>query len=162
MEGEVITWLVAIPMLGFATGLRSMTPIAVLCWFAWTGQISLDNPGTAWAANHVSAIVFTVLAVGEFAADMYPRIPSRIAPFPLAARLVFGGLCGAVAADSLNGPGLEGVILGVIGAAIGATVGFMVRRKVTLSTRCPDWNFGLAEDAIAIAIAILAAHIVSG
>lgn len=161
MEGEVITWLVAIPMLGFATGLRTFTPIAALCWFSWLGQLSLDNPWTLWVAKLASAIAFTVLALGELVVDKLPQTPSRVGPFPLTARLVLGAFCGAVAADSLNGPGLEGVILGLIGAAIGAIVGFMLRREITAKTGWPDWIIALAEDAIAIAMAIFAAHIIA-
>lgn len=161
MEGEVITWLIAIPMLGFATGLRTFTPIAVLCWFAWLGQISLDNPWTSWTAKLAAVIVFTVLAAGELIGDKLPRIPDRTTPLPLAARVLFGAFCGAVAADSLNGPALEGIILGSIAAAIGTFVGFMVRRDLVSSTGCPDWIIALAEDAVTIAMAIFAAHIIA-
>jgi uncharacterized membrane protein len=161
MTGEMVTWLLAIPMLGFATGLRTMTPIAVLCWYGWSGELSIHHDWAFWATKLVTAIVFTVLAVGELVADKLPGIPARVSLFPLLARLVFGGLCGAIAASSLKGPGIEGGILGVIGALIGAFVGFMVRRD--LATKgCPDWNVALGEDAIAIALAITAVHIIAG
>lgn len=161
MTNEVVTWLLAIPMLGFATGLRTMTPIAVLCWFAWRSRLGLHHGWAHWTTYLVTTVIFTVLAAGELVGDKLPQTPDRISAFPLAARLIFGGLCGAIAAASLKGPGIEGVTLGVISAAIGAFVGFMVRRSVTSETSCPDWNVALAEDAIAIVMAVVAAHIIA-
>lgn len=160
MATEMVAWLVAIPLLGFATGLRSMTGIAVLCWYTHLEQISVDGTWAAWTAKLVSAIVFTVLALGEYVADKLPRTPSRVAPVPLLARLVFGGLCGSVAATAMRGPGVEGLLLGVLGAAIGAFVGFMTRKALVSSIGCPDWMIAVPEDLVAIVCAVFAANVV--
>ena len=45
MAMAMLTWLVAVPLLGLVTGMRSMTAMAVLCWFAYRGDLSLDEPG---------------------------------------------------------------------------------------------------------------------
>src|SRR5438874_2141337 len=103
MGTEMAAWLLAIPLLGFATGLRTMSAIAVLCWYAYTGDISVSGTWAFWVAKLVSAVVFTVLAVGELVGDKLPRTPNRISPMPLAARLIFGGLCGSIAAAALRG-----------------------------------------------------------
>ncbi|GAC1424354.1 MAG: membrane protein [Acidobacteriaceae bacterium] len=161
MVTEMVSWLLAIPLLGFATGLRTMTPIAVLCWYAWMHTYEVQGTWAFWTAKFVTVIVFTVLAAGELIGDKLPKTPNRIAPGPLVARLAFGGLVGAIAALALQGPGLEGVVLGVIGAAIGAFVGFMLRRHLVSSFECADWKIALPEDLIAIVAAIFAAHVVT-
>ena len=161
MAIEMISWLVAIPLLGFATGLRTMTPIAILCWWAYHGDMSVDGTWASWTAKLITPIVFTVLALGELIGDKLPQTPNRIAPFPLAARLVFGGLCGALSAIALSGPGMEGIILGVIGAIIGAFVGFMLRRELVAHFQCADWKIALPEDILTITVALFAAHIIA-
>jgi uncharacterized membrane protein len=105
--------------------------------------------------------VFTVLAAGEMIADKLPRTPDRIAAGPLMARLVLGGLIGSIAATAMAGPGLEGVLLGVVGAALGAFGGFMLRRDLVHKIGCPDWKVALVEDLIAVACAGFAMHVVT-
>jgi uncharacterized membrane protein len=107
MAITVMTWLLAFPLLGFATGMRSMTPIFVLCWFAYLKFLPLDGTWGSWAASLASACIFTVLALGEWIVDKLPQTPNRTAPFPLGARLVFGGLVGALAAAGVRGSALE-------------------------------------------------------
>jgi uncharacterized membrane protein len=159
MALEIMSWLIAIPMLGFATGLRSMTPMAVLCWFAYAHQLSAD--WAPWISHLSLAIVFTVLAVGEIIADKTPRIPDRISPAPLIWRLLLAGFTGAYAATSMQGPGLEGVLLAVVGALIGAFGGYMLRRELVQNLDCKDWHIAIAEDIIAIGFAIYALRVIS-
>jgi uncharacterized membrane protein len=61
----------------------------------------------------------------------------------------------------MDGPGLEGVLLGLIGAALGAFAGFMIRRDVVESVGCPDWPVALAEDILTILSALFAMHVVT-
>ena len=161
MATEVVTWLLAIPLLGLSTGLRSMTPIAVLCWYANVGALSVDGTWAHWIGKPFVAILFTVFAVGELVADKLPKTPNRIAIGPLTVRLIFGGLVGAIAAASLKGPGLEGVVLSVIGTVIGAFSGYMVRRDLVASLDCADWKIAVPEDIIAITAALFAAHVIT-
>src|SRR4051812_39751765 len=110
MTLEVLTWLIAIPLLGFITGMRTMTPVTVLCWFAWLKLLPVDD----WAglsARLPVAIAFTSLAFFEYVADKYGRMPRPTRPSVLAVRIFFGGLVGAIVATSLDAPGAEGVIL---------------------------------------------------
>jgi uncharacterized membrane protein len=118
--------IVLFVVLGITVGMRTMTAIAVLAWFAWSGML----PQTGWAfwvGYLVTAIVFGVLAVGEYVGDTLPSTPSRTAPGPLAARLVFGALVGALAARGILEPAAGGAIFGVIGATIGAFGGYRLR-----------------------------------
>jgi uncharacterized membrane protein len=162
MAMAIMTWLIAIPLLGVVTGMRSMTAMAVLCWFAYRGDLSLDGTWASWAAKLITAIIFTVLAVGELVADKLPKTPNRTAPGPLLVRVVVGGLVGAIVAAGLNGSEFEGVILGVGGALIGSFGGYLVRREIVLRSNSKDWQVALVEDASAIIFAVLAMGVVTG
>ena len=160
MAITLMTWLLAFPVLGFATGMRTMTPIAALCWFAYLGYLPLNGTWGFWAGTLVAASVFTALAVGEWVGDKLPKTPNRTDVVPLMARLSFGGLVGALAATGAKGPVLEGVILGVLGAAAGTFGGFMFRRFFT--DRCGQALLvAIAEDGLAVLLAGLALHMIS-
>ena len=76
-------WMV---LLGIATGLRCITPIAVVCWFAWLGYFPAEHTWAFWAGKLVSVIIFTIAALGEWVGDTLPMTPNRTSPFPAAAR----------------------------------------------------------------------------
>jgi uncharacterized membrane protein len=162
MAMAILTWLIAIPLLGVVTGMRSMTAMAVLCWFAYPGDLSLDDTWAAWAAKLVTAVIFTLLALGELVADKLAKTPNRIAPGPLLVRVVMGGLVGAIVAAGLDGSEFEGAILGVGGALIGAFGGYLIRREIVLRLGSRDWPVALVEDLSAIVCAILAMGVVTG
>ncbi len=161
MALEMMTWLIAIPLLGLVTGMRTLTAMAVLCWFAYAGDLSVDDTWAFWAGKLITAIVFTVLAIGEYIVDKLPKTPDRTAPGPLIARLVFAGLVGAIVAAGLNGSGIEGVILCVGGALVGAFAGFLIRRELVLRLKSKDWPVALVEDVSAVLGAVLAMGIVT-
>jgi uncharacterized membrane protein len=96
-------WLLAISLTGFATGLRSMTPMAVLCWFAYFGRLPVADTWAGWAARLVVAMVFTLFALGEYVADKLPNAPNRTAPVGLGARVLLGGLAGAAQEAQASG-----------------------------------------------------------
>lgn len=162
MAMAIMTWLIAIPLLGVVTGMRSMTAMAVLCWFAYRGDLPLDGTWASWAAKLLTAIIFTVLALAEYVADKLPKTPNRSAPGPLLMRVLMGGLVAAIVAAGLDGSGVEAVILGVGGALIGTFGGFLVRREIVMRLGCKDWPVGLVEDFSAIICAILAMGVVTG
>jgi len=161
MAIAIMSWLLAIPLLGVATGLRSLTGIAVLCWFAYLGYLPVGGTWASWTASVAAVAVFTVLAIGEYIVDKLPHTPDRTAPGPLLARLVLGGLAGSISATAMAGPGLEGVLLGVAGAALGAFAGFMIRRDLVASFGCPDWPVAVVEDLLALLCAIFSMHVVT-
>jgi uncharacterized membrane protein len=162
MTIAIMGWLVAIPLLGFATGLRSMTPMMVLCWFAYCGHLPVHAGWAFWTTKLVTAIVFTVLALGEYIGDKLPNTPNRTAIFPLIARLVFGGLVGAIAARGLHGSVPEGVILGALGALVGTFVGYHLRRDIVKSTGWKDLPVAIVEDAFAILASVFALGVITG
>jgi uncharacterized membrane protein len=162
MAMAMMAWIVAIPLLGTATGMRTFTPMAVLCWFAYAGYVPVDGTWAFWVAKLVTAIVFTVLAVAELVGDKLPRTPDRTSMGPLLARLIFGGLVGGIVAASLNGSGIEGIILGVGGVLVGAFGGYLVRREIVERSSGKDWPVAIAEDLVAVGFAVLALGIVTG
>lgn len=162
MAVAMMSWLVAIPLLGLATGLRTFTSMTVLCWFAYLGLLPVDGTWAAWTARFWIAVAFTVLAVGEYVGDKLPRTPDRIAAGPLIARVAFAGLAGSICATAINGPGLEGVLLAAAGALLGAFGGFMIRRGLVEKVGCADWPIALTEDAVAILTAMFAMHVITG
>lgn len=162
MAMAVMSWIVAIPLLGAATGLRSLTPMAVLCWFVYLGYLPVDDTWAFWVAKLVTVIVFTVLALGELVADKLPCIPDRTSTGPLLVRLLLGGLVGAIVAVGLNGSEFEGAILGVGGALVGAFGGYLFRREIVVKSQGKDWPVAVVEDLMTIGFSVLAMGIVTG
>ena len=141
-------------LLGIVTGMRTMTAMAAVCWAAWLGWL----PETGWAfwtTYLVSAVVFTLLALGEYVGDTLSTTPSRKAPGPAVARFVFGGLVGALVAKAISEPLAGGILTGVLGAAIGTWGGFAVRHW-TAKKVGNDLPVALAESALALALAVTA------
>ncbi len=162
MAMAIMTWLIAIPLLGVVTGMRTMTAMTALCWFAYRGDLPLDGTWAFWAGKLVTAIIFSVLALGEYVVDKLSKTPNRTAPPLLLARVLMGGLVGAIVAAGLNGSEFEGAILGVGGALIGTFGGFLVRREIVLRLGSKDWPVAVIEDASAILCAVLAMGVVTG
>jgi uncharacterized membrane protein len=162
MALAMMSWLLALPLLGIATGLRTMTPMAVLCWFAHLGYLPVEGTWAAWTARLGVAILFTVFAVGEYVGDKLPRTPNRTSPGPLLARAVFGGVAGSICATAMHGSRLEGILLAVAGALVGSFTGFIIRRDIVQKLGCADWPIALVEDISAILAAMFALHVIAG
>ena len=162
MAVAMISWLIAIPLLGLTTGLRSMTPMALICWYAYLGYLPVDGTWAAWTAHLWVAILWSVLAVGELIADKLPRTPNRTSMGPLLWRLILAGMAGSIAAGAMNGSGLEGALLAELGALLGAFGGFMLRRDLVEKMGCQDWHVAVAEDLITLLFAGFALHVVTG
>ena len=162
MALAVMSWLIAIPLLGLVTGLRTMTPIAVFCWFAYLGYLPVDGTWAFWTAKLVSVVIFTILAAGEYYGDKRADTPARTTPVPLAARIIFGGLVGALVATALVGSVLEGSFLGIIGALLGSFGGYHLRHYSVGQTGWKDWRIAIIEDAFALTASIIALGVISG
>lgn len=161
MADTVMTWLIGIPLLGLATGMRTMTPIAVCCWFAHLGLLPVHGTWAAWIASPIAAIAFSIAAIAEYVADKLPRTGARTAPVGLLSRIVFAGLVGALVATSLQNSIPVGALLAAIAAVVGAFGGYMVRRDLVRHFRCRDWPVALLEDFLAILIAVFAIRLVT-
>jgi uncharacterized membrane protein len=142
-------------LLGISTGMRTMTAMAVLCWFAWLRLVPQDG-WAFWAGNLVSAIVFTLLALGEYVGDTLPFTPRRTLPPLLLGRVVFASLAGALAAHATVEPLAGGIVFGALGSLIGAFGGYRLRMfGARLIGR--DLPVALGESALALGFALYAA-----
>ena len=144
-------------LLGIATGMRTMTGIAVVCWAAYLGYLPVQGTWAFWTAKLVSVIVFTLCALGEYIGDTLPQTPNRTAALPLLARMCFGTLVGSIIAAALRQPLAGGIILGVIGALIGAYGGLYARR-MTARAFGRDLPAAITGTILAIGLAIVALH----
>ena len=128
-----------------------MTAIAVVCWAAWLTWLP-ESGWAAWTTYLVSAIIFSLLAVGEYIGDTLPKTPSRKSPVGLVTRLVFGGLVGVLGAHAISEPLAGGVLAGVIGTLIG-TYGGYAARHWGAGRVGKDLPVALLESAFALALA---------
>ncbi len=141
--------------IGIAAGLRSFMAPAVVCWAAYLGWINVSGT-PLWFMGSVAAVAFwTILASVELIADKHPKMSSRTAPPGLIARIVTGGLCGAVI-SSVAGLGIvAGAIAGIIGGVVSAFAGYEIRSRLCKVLGVRDLVIAIPEDLIAIGLAVL-------
>jgi uncharacterized membrane protein len=135
-------------LIGIVAGLRSLTAPAVVAWGGFLGWIYLHGTWASWMASLITAIVFSVLAVGDLVNDKLPKTPARI---------LTGGLSGAVLGAWPHWT-FSALGAGVIGAVLGTLGGYQARKRLA-AVAGRDLPIALLEDAIAIlgAFAIVAA-----
>src|SRR6476620_725171 len=88
--------------MGIVAGLRSLTAPAVVAWGAHLGWLNLHGSPLAFMGSTIAVAIFSLLAIGELIADKLPMMQKRIAPAPLIARVVTGGLSGACLCAALG------------------------------------------------------------
>jgi uncharacterized membrane protein len=126
--------------LGTATGLRSTWGLA--------GPVLTGGAGRGTRAAVIAALI------GETVGDKHPAVPDRLSAMGLAPRLLSGGLGAGTLARRVGAPVLLPSLAGATGAVVGAVAG---RRWRTLAgDRMPDWQAGLVEDVVALALAVAA------
>jgi uncharacterized membrane protein len=136
--------------LGVIAGLRSMTPLAVLCWAAQFGWLELRHTPAAFLGSTVARWVFTALALAELVGDKLPRTPSRKSPGPFAARVVVGTLAGATLGLAARQSPAASALLGASGAVAGTLGGYAARTRLVKRLNVPDYVIAVIEDAVAI------------
>lgn len=141
--------------LGFAAGLRSMTPLA---WLSRTSNLDPEptNAVEEMLDSPTARIVTSMLASGELIGDKLPMIPSRLKPGPLVGRLGIGALAGMRICRRYHQSLVVGAILGAASATAGSFAGNYARTRLTENTKISGFVLGLAEDGLAIGLAWLA------
>jgi uncharacterized membrane protein len=137
-------------LIGFFGGLRSLTAPAATAWAARLGWLKLKGP-LALMGSVATAGIFTVLALGELAADKSSKIPDRTSGPPLVARIVLGALTGACVAAGGGEGALAGAALGALGGIVGCFGGFQARKRLVRTLKVPDLYIALLEDVVAVA-----------
>jgi uncharacterized membrane protein len=143
-------------LLGLSAGMRSMTPVAIVAWAAQMRWPDLRQTGLGIMASPATAYIFTVFAVLELVFDKLPIAPSRLGIGPLGARILLGALCAATLAGAAHQSMAMGAVAGALGGVAGAYAGYSVRRHLTTTRKFPDLAVALAEDAVAIGLAVFA------
>ena len=141
--------------LGFTNGLRTLTPVAVLCWGVFFGWYSLSHTPFVFLGNTASLAIFTVLALGEMVADKLPKTPARTTPVGVISRVLFAGASGAVLASVAGASIGLGIVAAIAGAVVGTYIGYYARRALTTKAGLPDLPVALVEDVIAVGGALL-------
>jgi uncharacterized membrane protein len=154
-----LVFLLAIGI-GVAAGLRSMTAPAIVSWAASTGWLNLHGSPFAFMGSTVTAVILSLLAVGELIADKLPIIPKRTALAPLLARIVVGGLCGACLCAAVHQSLVIGTLLGGAGAVAGALGGYTVRKNLVGKLKIKDVLVAIPEDVVAIGLACVLVSLV--
>ncbi|HEY1742777.1 MAG TPA: DUF4126 domain-containing protein [Granulicella sp.] len=148
-------WIIA---LGIATGMRTMTPITVLCWFMGFALLPVHG-WTLWAAKMITVIVFTLGALSEYYVDTLPQTPSRTRLTGVVARLVSAALTGAMVASVFQEPIAGGIVFGCLGALIG-TYGAHALRAYFSRLVGRDLPVALCESVLALVLAVLALNFI--
>ena len=144
-------WII---VLGIATGMRTMTPITVLCWFMTLALLPVGG-WTFWAAKIFTVIVFTLGALSEYYIDTLPQTPSRTRFIGVSARLVSAALTGAMVAAVFQEPLAGGIVFGCIGAIIGTYGGHSLRAYFGHRVG-RDFPVAVSESVLALGLAVLA------
>lgn len=132
--------------MGFASGLRAFTPLAITCWIAAWGWMPLGGTRLNFLGTNLGAFIVSIFALVELIGDKLPIIPDRITPGPVGARAVTGALCGTALSIGSGIPWWLGLICGALGAVIGAFTGFHARRFLTMRMGVRDILVAIAED----------------
>lgn len=138
--------------LGYAVGIRSMTPLAALSWGAGSGEISLRGTRFQFMADPKVSLGLAVAAAGEMVADKLPFTPPRTQPFPLAVRMLNGALAGAIVFETEDEPVAVGAVIGAAAAAAGSFGGYGLR--MLLERGMPGPIAGVAGDIQAVSLSM--------
>ncbi|WP_428339417.1 DUF4126 family protein [Mycobacterium sp.] len=134
--------------IGVIAGLRTFTAPAVVAWAAVLHWINLSGTWASWVGNLITAIVFTVLALGELFLDQQPKTPHRTAPPAFIGRIISGGFAGAVVGTAWAVT-WSALGAGVIGAVLGTLGGYHARARLATSFG-RDLPAALLEDVVAV------------
>lgn len=140
-------------LLGWAAGIRSLTPLAVLSRAAVGGRLSLRRfPFDLLSIYEVSALLI-LAALGEMIVDKLPITPARTAHGAWLGRVATGSLAGAaVAAEERIDPRLGALVSGC-SALISTFVSY--GQRMALNRILPNPVSGALGDIFAVGVSIL-------
>jgi uncharacterized membrane protein len=150
----------AVFAIGMLSGLRALSPIAVLCWLAMLHRLPLTG-WVSFVGSKVAVGLFSLGAVGELISDKLPKTPSRLKQPGFSIRIVMGAFCGLILATAASFSLIGGAVLGAIGAVAGSYLGYFVRSRTTAKFGLPDLPVALVEDVICIGGSLLVASLLA-
>jgi uncharacterized membrane protein len=102
-------------------------------------------------------VAAAVLAsIGEVVGDKLPIVPDRTRPGPFTGRVAIGALVGAAVYQDADRPVAYGAVVGAMAAAASTPALARARAALGRRTLLPDRAWGVAEDALALALGLLA------
>jgi uncharacterized membrane protein len=140
-------------LIGFFTGLRSLTAPAATAWSVYLGWLKIDRP-LALIGSRSAVVIFTLLAIVELVADKLPQTPNRTSPPGLLARILMGGLSGACVSAGGGQSALLGAMLGAAGSIVGCFLGYKARTGLVRALGTRDIYIASIEDLVAIAASV--------
>lgn len=143
-------------LIGFVSGLRSMTGPAVASCAVVYGDLDVSDTPLSFMGCEKAAQILTVAALGEMIADKLPAIPDRRRAPSFIWRITSGALSGATigASEEALVPGLIAGIAGTIAGTLGGAEG---RKKLADLFGC-DLPAALVEDATAVGLGMAAVN----
>jgi uncharacterized membrane protein len=141
-------------LFGFAAGLRSQVPIAVMAIQSERGQFDPGPVARRFIASSSGVLGTMVAAGGELVADKLPATPSRLTFFPFLQRLVTGAAVGSAVHYDAGHPRALGALLGAAGGGAGAFCGARARTLLAERTAVPGPLLGAVEDLVAVGLAV--------
>jgi len=155
-------FLTAIFIVGFATGLRTFTPLAVICWVAVWGWLPLGSSRLHFLGTTTGATIVSILALVELILDKLPMTPSRTSTGPLGARILIALFAGAALAIGMGQSWIAAIICGALASIVGAFAGFRYRTSITKKIGLPAWIFAVAEDFVTVGLTLVAFRLLLG
>ena len=152
------TFFIAAILIGISAGLRTMTAPAVASLAARYYGLGLWGTTLGFLSSQLAAVVLSIFAVLEYIYDLLPFAGNRIDPGPLLARIFTGSLSGACVAVGAAESITAGAVAGGLGAVAGAYGGYAARKAAIRAVG--GIPAALAEDIVAIALAVLAVRMV--
>ena len=152
--------ILAVVIIGFAAGLRGLTPLGVVAWCVYLGCINLGSTPFSFMSSPILVVGFSVLAVGEYVWDLLPNTPNRTAAPGLISRILTGSFAAGCLLAATN-TSLAFCILGGGAAIVGAFAGLRVRERLGRSLAVHDAWIAIPEDIIAIAMSLSAVLLVA-
>jgi uncharacterized membrane protein len=144
--------------IGFFSGLRAFTPIALVSWLAIWGWMPLAGSPFWFIGTTTFAIAISILALLELVGDKLPKTPPRTQLMPLIGRMVTGGVSASALCFSAGRPWLLGLCLGASGSVLGAFSGYYARRAIVRRLGIRDFLIALVEDFITVAGTLYIVH----
>ena len=151
-------------VLGWAAGMRSATPPAVLSRTLSGAtpripQLARRRPQPARVLGTDRAkIALSLAAAGELVADKLPITPARTDPAPLLGRIASGALVGAAVAAARRSNPIGPALVGAASAAASSFAMMELRKRTGERLGLPDPALAAVEDALAIGISVAAAR----
>jgi uncharacterized membrane protein len=138
--------------------MRSQMPLALLALSPPRGHDAMHASSGDFLHLPAVRAALGLAATGELIADKLPIVPNRNEPGPLAGRLLFGGIAGAVLALETDEPVAARALVASTAAVLAAISAYHLRATIDRVTGLPDPLVGATEDLLAIALGRWAVH----